>query len=557
MIKCYKCGAELPDDTKFCNKCGASFEPVLKYYCPYCDNEIVSKDAKFCNKCGKSFNDENKLIEDYDDHAKYVCNKCGVLLKSKRAKFCKNCGNAFDDKNKPLKWDYNNPLYRLCLNCGEPHELTGYPVKCAKCGHDLDLKPRKSPEPTTEDNKIIEENKAKERLKKIEEEKAKAKAEAEAREAEEKLRLEREEKRKKIKKITIKVLISIAALIVLLIAAAFIWHSFDDKNISKAETLMAEGDYNGAIKYYGYIMPLSKAKNECNSKVEKIKAAALKYESAAASYEKNEYLKAAQLSKEAVKEYNDFKLADDLFNKSMESLGTYLKQIYDEKKYKEVYDTVNVIYKPYRTEQINNVYDSVTGMILENCRTAQKYYDACNMDEAIKYANAARAIKPEDEWAESIVTQAKQYNNYAADLSNGAAAYNRGDWSTARDYYDMVPNNDVGNKAEANYSTFVSKIKEDILYYYDPVEISNKDEYGVYSFTGNHDFADYTLYFTLSNKTNRTVEVRVKFKCNDSTEYGTYYLSPKETSSFAYTMDNVFVYSDGTYSITIDGTSYN
>ncbi len=561
MIKCYKCGAEHTDDAKFCNKCGVSFEPELKYYCPYCDNEISNKDAKFCNKCGKAFDDQNMLIADYDDHAKYVCSQCGVLLKSKRIKFCKNCGTAFNDENKPLKWDDNHPLYRLCTHCGQEHKLTGYPIKCGRCGHDLDLKPRTEPKLTKKEQEVVDKIAAEEKQRKIEEAKKeaeeKARLEAEAKEAEEKRRLEREERQKKIKKIIKIFVIVMASLALLFAAGVFIWHSFDDKNIAKAEASMAEGDYNSAIKYYSYIMPLSKAKNECDSKIEKINKAAQKYEEAEDAYEKNEYLKAAQLSKEAIREYQDFKVADDLFDKSMENLGEYLKKLYDEKKYQEVYDTVNVIYEPYRTELINTVYNSLVNMINENCNTAQKYYDAGNMDEAIKYATAARAIVPNDKWAESIISQANLYKNYITNLNNASAAYNRGEWSTAKDYYEMVPNNEIGKKALANYPTFVRKIEEDIQYILNPVDISNKYALGHYSTWHDNDRVD--MSYTLTNKTNRGVNVRILLDYNDrKTEYTNYYLSPKETVNLSYTMYDVYVYpnSDWTYRIVINNTDY-
>ena len=48
---CQKCGAEAPDDAKFCGSCGARFpgEPVGK--CPSCGHQN-DRAAKFCLKCG-------------------------------------------------------------------------------------------------------------------------------------------------------------------------------------------------------------------------------------------------------------------------------------------------------------------------------------------------------------------------------------------------------------------------------------------------------------------------------------------------------------------------
>ena len=47
-IKCFKCGAEVPEGSKFCNSCGAA----LSVSCPYCGKKL-SGDSRFCNYCGK------------------------------------------------------------------------------------------------------------------------------------------------------------------------------------------------------------------------------------------------------------------------------------------------------------------------------------------------------------------------------------------------------------------------------------------------------------------------------------------------------------------------
>lgn len=51
--KCSSCGAELPDNAKFCDKCGATVQetPNQKIYCPNCGFENESG-VKFCVKCG-------------------------------------------------------------------------------------------------------------------------------------------------------------------------------------------------------------------------------------------------------------------------------------------------------------------------------------------------------------------------------------------------------------------------------------------------------------------------------------------------------------------------
>ena len=48
MKKCSKCGADLPNNAKFCLECGTKLENK----CPKC-GEITSVDAKFCPECGE------------------------------------------------------------------------------------------------------------------------------------------------------------------------------------------------------------------------------------------------------------------------------------------------------------------------------------------------------------------------------------------------------------------------------------------------------------------------------------------------------------------------
>lgn len=75
--KCPKCGAELPENAKFCLTCGESIDSEEKntIICPGC-GESVPK-AKFCIKCGYKFGN--------------TCPKCGAILPD-GAKFCLECG---------------------------------------------------------------------------------------------------------------------------------------------------------------------------------------------------------------------------------------------------------------------------------------------------------------------------------------------------------------------------------------------------------------------------------------------------------------------------------
>lgn len=79
-IKCQKCGAELPEGSKFCKECGTKITKTGSLACPKCGAE-VSKGVKFCNECGA------KMI--------LTCPKCGKSEKP-GTKFCKECGTKLE-----------------------------------------------------------------------------------------------------------------------------------------------------------------------------------------------------------------------------------------------------------------------------------------------------------------------------------------------------------------------------------------------------------------------------------------------------------------------------
>lgn len=67
MLKCTKCGAELPDGVSFCRECGAKVEPQKKY-CRECGNN-VPLDARFCSHCGADLTaipTQNQTVSDED-----------------------------------------------------------------------------------------------------------------------------------------------------------------------------------------------------------------------------------------------------------------------------------------------------------------------------------------------------------------------------------------------------------------------------------------------------------------------------------------------------------
>lgn len=69
-MKCEKCKAEIPIDSKFCTSCGSKVENVKKVYCTHCGEQIDSN-LSVCPYCGKNvktglvneLDQENHLLE--------------------------------------------------------------------------------------------------------------------------------------------------------------------------------------------------------------------------------------------------------------------------------------------------------------------------------------------------------------------------------------------------------------------------------------------------------------------------------------------------------------
>ena len=73
--KCSKCGAQLPENAKFCLECGEKVVSEDKIVCPECGKTVAK--GKFCPECG------HKFIT--------ACPKCGKEVVP-GAKFCLECG---------------------------------------------------------------------------------------------------------------------------------------------------------------------------------------------------------------------------------------------------------------------------------------------------------------------------------------------------------------------------------------------------------------------------------------------------------------------------------
>lgn len=74
--KCSSCGAELPDNAKFCDKCGATVQetPNQKSYCPNCGFEN-EPGVKFCTKCGSQMDGSEKSQTIANSTLREACKK--------------------------------------------------------------------------------------------------------------------------------------------------------------------------------------------------------------------------------------------------------------------------------------------------------------------------------------------------------------------------------------------------------------------------------------------------------------------------------------------------
>jgi membrane protease subunit (stomatin/prohibitin family) len=79
--KCPQCQARLPEDARFCFRCGT---PVVKgQVCSSCGQDLPA-DARFCHNCGQEMK-KNKP----------VCRNCGQKV-PEGARFCLHCGNKIE-----------------------------------------------------------------------------------------------------------------------------------------------------------------------------------------------------------------------------------------------------------------------------------------------------------------------------------------------------------------------------------------------------------------------------------------------------------------------------
>ncbi len=79
-VTCPKCGADTPEQSRFCYKCGHQLVVINR--CPECGKDLPAE-ANFCMVCG------------FDLAQKVKCKKCGTTLPP-GTKFCFNCGERLD-----------------------------------------------------------------------------------------------------------------------------------------------------------------------------------------------------------------------------------------------------------------------------------------------------------------------------------------------------------------------------------------------------------------------------------------------------------------------------
>ncbi|MBD3168157.1 MAG: zinc-ribbon domain-containing protein [candidate division Zixibacteria bacterium] len=80
-VTCPKCGADTPEHSRFCYKCG--HQMVVINRCPKCGEDLPAE-AKFCMSCGYKLGKE-----------KAKCGKCGHENPA-GSKFCTNCGEKIE-----------------------------------------------------------------------------------------------------------------------------------------------------------------------------------------------------------------------------------------------------------------------------------------------------------------------------------------------------------------------------------------------------------------------------------------------------------------------------
>jgi len=122
VVRCEKCGAEIPNNVSFCSGCGAPAPkppmPTLapnQMFCTGCGN-VIDKSVRFCTICGKPTAAPQVR----------TCSNCGSVLQEGVA-FCTECGQAAAT-SAPVP----APAPTVCPNCGAALEKGM--AFCIECG---------------------------------------------------------------------------------------------------------------------------------------------------------------------------------------------------------------------------------------------------------------------------------------------------------------------------------------------------------------------------------------------------------------------------------------
>ncbi len=140
---CQVCGAELRENSKFCERCGSPVTdntkdiPVDKpeeKFCPNCGCIFVPGN-KFCDRCGTP--DDKAVTKSELDAIKasrtsVVCRNCGSYVKE-GFMFCTKCGASVDSPVIPDKKINNSG--RRCPQCGALMEEGN--SFCCQCGYNM------------------------------------------------------------------------------------------------------------------------------------------------------------------------------------------------------------------------------------------------------------------------------------------------------------------------------------------------------------------------------------------------------------------------------------
>lgn len=138
-MKCTKCGMEIPEDSVFCEECGAKLNSKEyrmgagnagdAIYCPFCGagNPI---DSVFCEECGKRLSGNAYTMNAGNADEVVYCPSCGAD-NPVDSMFCEVCGVKLDGKKHTIdKGNVGEAIY--CPFCGEGNPVDS--VFCEECG---------------------------------------------------------------------------------------------------------------------------------------------------------------------------------------------------------------------------------------------------------------------------------------------------------------------------------------------------------------------------------------------------------------------------------------